>query len=78
MLGRLNAPSFESGRCAARALRKEIFQFKFGYPLEMVLGAGPRDSLDYYLYSDKLTWEAMRMDSSGIPRAWYRQTGAAY
>jgi hypothetical protein len=70
--------NLESFRCASRALRREIFQFSFRYPLEIVPGAGPKDSLDYYLYSNKLAWEAMRMDADGIPRAWYRQTGAVY
>jgi D-glucuronyl C5-epimerase C-terminus len=71
-------PGLESIRCAVSAVRKEVFQFSFRYPLETLPAAGPRDSLDYCLYSDKLAWEAMRMDSSGIPRAWYRQTGVAY
>jgi heparosan-N-sulfate-glucuronate 5-epimerase len=71
-------PIVESVRCAAQALRKEVFQFSFHYPLVDVPSAGPKDSLHYYFYSDKLAWEAMRMDSNGIPRAWYRQTGSAY
>jgi hypothetical protein len=37
-----------------------------------------KDSLHYHLYSDKLAWEALRLDANGIPRAWYRVTGAAY
>ena len=69
---------FESVRCAVRAVRKEVFQFSFRYPLDVVPGAGPKDSLLYYLYGDKLAWEAMRMDSHGIPQTWYRQTGSAY
>jgi heparosan-N-sulfate-glucuronate 5-epimerase len=77
-LGDGHVPILETIRCAARALRKEVFQFSFRYPLDVVPGAGPKDSLDYYFYSDKLAWEAMRMDSNGVPRAWYRQTGAAY
>ena len=73
-------PIVESIFCAARALRDEVFQFSFRYPLLEVPAAGPRDSLHYYyyFYSDKLAWKAMRMDSNGIPRAWYRQTGSAY
>ena len=35
-------------------------------------------SLLYYFYGDELAWEAMRMDTNGIPRTWYRQTGPAY
>jgi hypothetical protein len=71
-------PVVESVVSAARVLRKEIFQFRFSYPLIDVPSAGPKDSLDYYFYGDKLAWEAMRMDANGIPRAWYRQTGPAY
>ena len=69
---------FESLRCAIRTLRQEIFGFRFDYPLQVVPQAGPRDSLHYYLYSDRLGWKAMRLDSSGIPRAWERTTGAEY
>ena len=73
-----NVLSLQSLRHAARALRREILQFSFDYPLEIVPNAGPKDSLEYYFYSDRLAWEAMRMDANGIPRAWYRQTGATY
>jgi heparosan-N-sulfate-glucuronate 5-epimerase len=65
-------------RCAARALKKEIFEFSFDYPLYPVPESLKKDSLHYYLYSDALAWEALRLDSDGIPRAWYRVTGAAY
>lgn len=63
---------------ALRALFREVFQFRFDYPLEIVLGAGPKDSLAYYLYSDALSWDVMRLDSLGIPRAWNRLSGAVY
>jgi hypothetical protein len=65
-------------RCAIRALREEVFGFSFEYPLDVDVDAGSRDSLHYYLYSDRLTWSAMRMDPAGIPRVWYRSTGAIY
>ena len=65
-------------RCAIRTLREEIVNFSFDYPLEVDIDAGPRDSLHYYVYSDRLTWGAMRMDSAGIPRVWYRCTGEVY
>jgi heparosan-N-sulfate-glucuronate 5-epimerase len=68
----------ESVLCAARALRKEVFEFRFGYPLSDVSAAGPKHSLLYYIYGNRLAWDAMRMDSNGIPRAWYRQTGSRY
>jgi hypothetical protein len=65
-------------RSAIRALREEVFGFSFEYPLEVDDDAGSRDSLHYYLYSDRLTWSAMRMDPAGIPRVWYRSTGTVY
>jgi len=65
-------------RCAIRTLREEVVNFSFDYPLEVDVNAGPRDSLHYYVYSDRLTWGAMRMDPAGIPTVWYRCTGAAY
>lgn len=65
-------------RLPLRAMRRELFQFRFDYPLEIVPEAGPKDSLAYYLYSDALSWEAMRLDSVGIPRAWSRLRGAVY
>ena len=64
--------------CALRALKKEIFEFRFDYPLYNVPESFAEDSLHYYLYSDALAWEALRMDPSGIPKAWYRVTGAVY
>jgi hypothetical protein len=59
-------------------LRNEILDFSFDYPLRVDEEAGPRHSLHYYLYSDALSWDAMRMDSRGVPRVWYRSTGAVY
>jgi hypothetical protein len=59
-------------------LKKEIFGFRFDYPLHTVPESLAKDSLHYYLYSDALAWEALRLDSSGIPKAWYRVTGAVY
>jgi hypothetical protein len=64
--------------CAARALKKEIFEFSFNYPLFIVPESFAKDSLHYYLYSDALAREALRLDPSGIPKAWYRVTGAVY
>jgi hypothetical protein len=65
-------------KCALLALKKEIFGFSFDYPLYTVPESLAKDSLHYYLYSDELSWEALRLDADGIPRAWYRVTGAAY
>jgi hypothetical protein len=61
-----------------RALRKEIVEFRFDYPLYTVPESFSNGSLHYYLYSDALAWEALRLDPSGIPKAWYRVTGAVY
>jgi hypothetical protein len=65
-------------KCAVSALKKEIFGFSFDYPLHTVPESMAKDSLHYYLYSDALAWDALRLDASGIPRAWYRVTGAVY
>jgi hypothetical protein len=70
--------TFESISCGCAALWREVLQFSFDYPLYVVPHAGSKDSLEYYLYSDRLKWAAMRMDQSGIPMTWYRQTGLAY
>jgi len=69
---------FENVSHSCAALRREVLEFSFDYPLYVVSQAGPKHSLEYYLYSDGLTWDAMRMDQSGIPMTWYRQTGTAY
>jgi D-glucuronyl C5-epimerase-like protein len=65
-------------RHALRALGREILQFRFDYPLDIVPEAGPRESLHYYIYSEKLCWSAMRMDPTGVPRTWERLTGTIY
>lgn len=65
-------------RYALQALRREVFEFRFSYPLEIVPEAGPKESLHYYLHSEKLTWSIMHMDSSGIPRVRGRLYGEVY
>jgi heparosan-N-sulfate-glucuronate 5-epimerase len=60
------------------ALRHEVLDFHFGYPLEAVADAGPKDSLHYYLYSEKLKWTVMYLDAFGIPRAHRRTVGEYY
>ena len=67
-----------SFRLALAALRQEILEFRFAYPLEVVAEACPRGSLHYYLYSDKLSWSVMSMDASGVPRARRRLYGEVY
>jgi hypothetical protein len=63
---------------ALNTFRNETFKFRFEFPLMIVPEAGPRDSLHYYLYSNSLSWAAMRMDGNGIPREWERITGTVY
>jgi len=63
---------------AWRALRRELFEFHFTYPLEIDPAAGPKDSLHYYTYSEKLSWSIMRMDPNGVPRVRNRLTGTVY
>jgi hypothetical protein len=59
--------------CALRAVKSEVLDFRFNYPLQVDDAAGPRESLHYYLYSDGLSWAHMRMDPQGIPRTWGEQ-----
>jgi hypothetical protein len=72
------ADSLESLRYALRALRSEVLGFRFDYPLQIDPNAGPRESLHYYLYSDKLSWDIMSMDPTGVPRARIRLAGVVY
>jgi hypothetical protein len=65
-------------RWALRALRSEVLDFRFSYPLDIVPQAGPKESLHYYLYSDKLSWDLMSMDATGVPRARGRMYGEVY
>jgi hypothetical protein len=69
---------FDSVRYAFRALYREILLFRFDYPLDIVPEAGPKQSLHYYLYSEKLSWSVMSMDPTGVPQARNRLTGVVY
>src|SRR6516225_253947 len=51
----------------ARALWLEAFGFRFDYPIELVPEAGPRSSLHYYIYSDRLFFDMMELDANGVP-----------
>jgi hypothetical protein len=68
----------ESLRYALSALRNEILHFRFDYPLEIDPDAGSKESLHYYLYSERLSWDIMSMDPAGIPRARIRLAGVVY
>ncbi|MFZ1916492.1 MAG: D-glucuronyl C5-epimerase family protein [Terriglobales bacterium] len=63
---------------ALRAMQREVLQFSFQYPLDIDTAAGPKESLHYYLYSEKLSWSIMSMDPTGVPRARIRLAGAVY
>lgn len=63
---------------AARALWLETFGFRFGYPIDTVAGAHARDSLHYYVYSERLFFDAMELDPNGIPRHRGRLFGVTY
>lgn len=63
---------------ASRALANELFRFRFRYPLEVVATAGPRESLHYYLYSERLFFDAMELDPDGIPVHRSRTFGPTY
>ena len=52
---------------ATRALQREILGFRFDYPVDTVASAGPRDSLAYYVHSERLFFDAMELDPQGIP-----------
>ena len=69
---------FEALGYALRALRREVLEFSFAYPLDVDHEAGPKDSLHYYLYSEKLSWSIMCMDPTGVPRVRNRLTGVVY
>lgn len=63
---------------ALRALRRELFEFRFDYPLEVVNNAGSLDSLHYYIWSEHLFLDDFVFDSAGIPRKNYRAQGIQY
>jgi len=63
---------------AGRALRKEVLGFRFDYPIETVAAAGPKDSLHYYIYSEDLFFDAMKLDAHGIPVHRARTFGTTY
>jgi hypothetical protein len=64
--------------CALLALKKQLIDFHFHYPLDIVPNSGTPESLSYYLYSDRLSWEALRLDDFGIAQTWFRMTGRQY
>jgi hypothetical protein len=63
---------------ATRALRREILGFRFDYPVDTVASAGSRESLAYYVYSEHLFFDAMELDSRGIPLQRSRTLGPTH
>jgi len=64
--------------CALLALKNQFIDFRFDYPLESVPNSGTAQSLSYYLYSDRLSWETLRLDDFGVAQAWFRMVGRQY
>lgn len=62
----------------ARALWIEMLGFRFHYPIELVAEGGPRTSLHYYVYSDRLFFDAMELDRYGVPCQRSRVLGTFY
>src|SRR2546425_1064827 len=63
---------------AVRALRNELWGFRFAYPLEAIPAAGPKESLHYYVYSDRLFLDVLDLDAQGIPLQRSRLFGETY
>ena len=63
---------------ASRALRKEVFGFRFDYPIETIQEAGSVDSLHYYVSSDSLFLDDLEFDRNGIAIKHYRAQGLQY
>jgi hypothetical protein len=57
----------EFQRWLARVLWTETFSFFRPCRIELVPGAGLPGSLHYYLFSDRLFFDAMMLDRSGVP-----------
>lgn len=56
---------------ALRAVRREIIDFEFTYDVRAVLE--PVDELlDYHILSERLFFDAMRLDDTGVPIHWSR------
>lgn len=62
---------------ARRALRNELWGFRFHYPIEVVPVATP-DALHYHIHSEHLFFDVMELDDGGVPIQRGRVFGAAY
>ncbi len=61
---------------AGRAIWNEVISFRCEYPLEANVSAGLGNSLHYYVSSDRLFFDAMELDSGGVPLLRSRKVGA--
>ncbi len=59
----------------ARALRNELWGFRFDFPVEFVAAPGP---LEYYIYSERLFFDVMDLDAGGVPVHRGRVFGRTY
>ena len=69
---------FRSVLFAAKAIAEDTVGFRFAYPIQIVPEAGPRESLHYYIYSDRLFFNAMELDDEGVPYQRARLLGKFY
>jgi len=63
---------------AMRGLKNDLWGFHFDFPIEMVPESGSRDSLHYFIFSDRLFFDAMELDDQGIPTQRSRHFGRTY
>ncbi len=74
-------PSVKSGSVlvwAARAARRELFGYRFDYPVEAVRSASLPGSLQYHVASDVLWLDNLDVDASGVAMKLYRAHGYQY
>jgi len=69
---------FRSVLLAAKGIAQDTVGFRFVYPIQIVPEAGPRESLHYYIYSDRLFFNAMELNDEGIPYQHARLWGKFY
>lgn len=73
---------FRSALLAAKGITEDTVGFRFVYPMRIVPEAGPRESLHYYIYSDRLFFNSMELDDEAIPcmhtRLWGKFYNPAY
>jgi hypothetical protein len=63
---------------ALRSIGRELFGFRFRYPIDVCVAAGDRGALPYYVYSDRLFLDDQILDEVGVPLKCYRLLGPRY